>query len=248
MDTAPKLEDVTRILREFLPTHYGAVLFGSRATGHAQPGSDWDIGLIGAKPLDGAVIEMIREGLEELPTLHSFDVVDLARVPEGFRRSALKGAKAILPAASLDHLAKEMAMQPDETVDLTAFEAALNRLSDALAQPETEWMRDAAIKRFEFTFELAWKTTRRVAQKAGIQCGASPREVIKAVLKAEWIDDDRLWLKMLDDRNQTVHAYDAVDAKLIYDALPAYYGLLAKLRDKLAEVVEPPQPLDNKPE
>ncbi|HLF02778.1 MAG TPA: HI0074 family nucleotidyltransferase substrate-binding subunit, partial [Anaerolineales bacterium] len=133
-------------------------------------------------------------------------------------------------------------------VDLTAFEAALNRLSDALAQPETEWMRDAAIKRFEFTFELAWKTTRRVAQKAGIQCGASPREVIKAVLKAEWIDDDRLWLKMLDDRNQTVHAYDAVDAKLIYDALPAYYGLLAKLRDKLAEVVEPPQPLDNKPE
>ena len=34
---------MTRILREFLPAQYGAVLFGSRATGGARPGSDWDI-------------------------------------------------------------------------------------------------------------------------------------------------------------------------------------------------------------
>ena len=242
MATTPDLKEVSRILKQLIPAQYGAVLFGSRATGRARPGSDWDIGLIGPEPLGGAVIETIREELDELPTLHSFDVVDLRTVPDTFRQKALRGAKAVLSAAALKEFEKEMNMPADGEVNLTAFEATLGRLGDALAQPETEWTRDAAIKRFEFTFELAWKTTRRVAQKAGIECGASPREVIKAALRAGWVDDDRSWLKMLEDRNRTTHAYDEADAKLIYDALPGYCRLLAKLRDRLAEVLEPPQP------
>jgi len=38
----------------------------------------------------GAVLESIREDLEELPKLHMFDVVDLSTVPEEFRSAALK--------------------------------------------------------------------------------------------------------------------------------------------------------------
>jgi len=34
----------------------------------------------------------VREALESLPTLHSFDVVDLTTVPVGFREIALKAA------------------------------------------------------------------------------------------------------------------------------------------------------------
>jgi len=37
---------------------------------------------------------------------------------------------------------------------LNAFETALKRLSDVLEQPESTITRDAAIKRFEFTFEF----------------------------------------------------------------------------------------------
>lgn len=73
-----------------LPLGHRAVLFGSRATGAAGPRSDWDIGIIGPAPLDGADVERIREALENLPTLSTFEVVDLTGVPDGFRERALR--------------------------------------------------------------------------------------------------------------------------------------------------------------
>lgn len=92
MSTAPDLGEVTQRIRRLLPAGYRAVLFGSRATGRARLGSDWDIGLLGPRPLRGAVVERIREDLNELRTLHTFEVVDLARVPEDFRQAALDKA------------------------------------------------------------------------------------------------------------------------------------------------------------
>ena len=82
------LTDISRAVRGLLPPMHGAVLFGSRATGAAAPRSDWDIGITGLTPLDGAIVERIREALEDLPTLSTFDVVDLAVVPDGFRARA----------------------------------------------------------------------------------------------------------------------------------------------------------------
>lgn len=238
MKTTPNLVEVEKILKRLLPKDYGAVLFGSRAKGRARAGSDWDIGLIGPAPLSGNVIENIREELDELPTLHTFDVVDFAGVPDGFKSTALRGAQKILSATSLENFAKEIAMSDENKVDLTAFETALGRLDDALKQVETEWTRDAAIQRFEFTFELAWKTTMRAAQKEGMQSGASPKQVIKAAFKVGWIDDDVLWLKLLEDRNRTSHAYDQIIAEEIFNRLPDYRDALKKLLAQLKKLEE----------
>ena len=93
--TTPTLDDIGRVLRPLLPPGYQAVLFGSRATGGARPASDWDIGILGQEPLTGATIERLREALDTLPTLHTFEVVDLASVPPGFRETALHGAVRI---------------------------------------------------------------------------------------------------------------------------------------------------------
>jgi predicted nucleotidyltransferase len=67
-------------------------LFGSRATGHARSTSDWDVGILGPQRLRGALLQAIRDDLDALPTLHTFDVVDLADVPEDFRDRALSDA------------------------------------------------------------------------------------------------------------------------------------------------------------
>lgn len=48
------------------------ILFGSRARGTEHEKSDFDIAVSGA-----ADIEDLREQIEEIPTLYSFDVVDL---------------------------------------------------------------------------------------------------------------------------------------------------------------------------
>ncbi len=51
---------------------------------------------------------------------------------------------------------------------LGAFERALQRFREVLAETETTVVRDAAIKRFEFTFELGWKATQRFLRAQGI--------------------------------------------------------------------------------
>jgi predicted nucleotidyltransferase len=90
MPTTPNLDEVTRILKRHLPAGYSALLFGSRATGQARHTSDWDVGLLGPQALQGAIVERIREDLDDIRTLHTFDVVDLTRVPDYFRETALR--------------------------------------------------------------------------------------------------------------------------------------------------------------
>lgn len=90
VSTAPTLETLKEVLRRFLPTGYHALLFGSRATGTAQPNSDWDIGILGPAELPLAAAGDLREAFEELPTLHTIEIVDLTTVPETFRAVALR--------------------------------------------------------------------------------------------------------------------------------------------------------------
>jgi len=61
----------------------------SRARGTAAPNADWDIGIEGPEELPGHVLQRILADLEDLPTLHSFDVVDMTTVSESFRRTAM---------------------------------------------------------------------------------------------------------------------------------------------------------------
>lgn len=116
---------------------------------------------------------------------------------------------------------------------LASFEAAVGRLQAALAQPKTEWTRDAAIQRFEFTFELAWKIVTRFARAEGIEC-PSPRQALKAAFRLGWVEDDHLWLSMLDDRNRTSHTYHEPTAEEIFGRLPKYASALGKLHGRLA--------------
>ncbi len=121
---------------------------------------------------------------------------------------------------------------------LAAFEAALARLEDALKQPKTEWTRDAAIQRFEFTFELAWKNVMRFARREGLQL-ASPRQAWRAALQLGWIGDDEIWLDMLEDRNRSSHTYNEQTAEEIFSRLPRYYTALTQLLGQLKLLVEP---------
>jgi len=62
------LSEVVSIVSRYLPKST-VYLFGSRASGRARKNSDFDIAIEWK--------EKIREKLEELPTLKSFDLVDL---------------------------------------------------------------------------------------------------------------------------------------------------------------------------
>jgi len=106
-------------------------------------------------------------------------------------------------------------------------------LDDALAQPKTEWTRDSAIQRFEFTFELAWKAVATVAQAHGVEA-RSPREAFKQAFALGWVTDEDVWLRMLDDRNRTTHTYNEAVAEEIFGQLGGYASALRALSDTLA--------------
>jgi nucleotidyltransferase substrate binding protein (TIGR01987 family) len=112
---------------------------------------------------------------------------------------------------------------------------ALRRLEDALAQPKTEWTRDAAIQRFEFSFELVWKAVSAYARSEGLEA-RSPREAVRVAHRLAWIEDDGLWLRMLDDRNRTSHIYNEAVADEIFSRLGAYAAAMGDLRQRLAAI------------
>lgn len=109
---------------------------------------------------------------------------------------------------------------------------AMLRLDEALRQPENEFVRDAAIQRFEFCFELAWKSIQASARLEGQDC-ASPRTAFSTAWRNGWIADEAAWLDMLEERNKTSHTYREAMAKEVFDNLPRHLPNLTQLHQAL---------------
>ena len=105
---------------------------------------------------------------------------------------------------------------------LNIWAKALATLGEILPEKETTIVRDATIKRFEYNFELAWKTIKRFAIEEGENCN-SPKSAFKEALKLNWIEDDDIWLDMLSDRNLSTHTYQESTADAIYHRIPEHY-------------------------
>lgn len=73
------------------------VLFGSRATKKHQDVSDFDIGIVGKRPLPTKAFFELETRFEELPTLYKIDLVDFSKTSSAFRQEALKKVKILYP-------------------------------------------------------------------------------------------------------------------------------------------------------
>jgi nucleotidyltransferase substrate binding protein (TIGR01987 family) len=108
---------------------------------------------------------------------------------------------------------------------VTDLEQAVMRLQEALVRTQDSFIRDAAIKRFEFCFELAWKSIQAVARLEGQEC-ASPRSAFTLSWQNHWVKDEGLWLDMLDARNKTTHTYREATAREVFSSLPGFLPAL----------------------
>ena len=116
---------------------------------------------------------------------------------------------------------------------------AVDRLKEALEIEENEIVIDGAIHRFEFTFELAWKTMKDYLEYIGIIQGiGSPREIIKTAYENGIIEDGDNWIKMMLARNSLAHLYDEEKSREIYmEIKETYFKLLQKLNDKFSTIL-----------
>lgn len=113
-----------------------------------------------------------------------------------------------------------------------SFEKSLHRLKEIVKKEKSVVNRDAAIKRFEFTVELAWKSTQKFLRNQAIVC-RSPKECLEEAFKFGLIEDDPKWLEMLQDRNLTAHTYDERTAEEVFHRLPKYLNFLNSLKNNL---------------
>jgi nucleotidyltransferase substrate binding protein (TIGR01987 family) len=113
------------------------------------------------------------------------------------------------------------------------FSKALNKLERVYEEDgHDEIVRDAAIKRFEFTLELAWKLLQIIAQDKGIRILGS-RDAIRFGIQAELISNSEKWFECIDGRNMTVHEYGLKKAEIVYPLGKDLILLGKELKDKV---------------
>ncbi len=108
------------------------------------------------------------------------------------------------------------------------FERAFILLRSAFEEKKpaefSELEKEGLVRRFEYTFELAWKTLKDYLEHTGISFDQiTPRHVIKAAFAAKIIEDGQAWIDMLDHRNVMSHTYNEVSFKKAVVAIAGHY-------------------------
>lgn len=111
------------------------------------------------------------------------------------------------------------------------FESTLNHLENALEIKEPDFIQRAGmIQFFEMSFELSWNMMKDYLDEQGFTDVKSPRDSIKKGFETGLIPDGHGWLKMMEDRNLTSHAYDEETSKEIEKLIrQEHYKLLKEL-------------------
>ncbi len=118
---------------------------------------------------------------------------------------------------------------------LTLFKKAMDRFSEVLQEPESTIVMDATIKRFEFTYELMWKTLKAYLEDVHGVRTVSPRQVFVEAYSLSIIEQENVFLEMIKSRNLLSHTYNEEQAAEIHKKCPAY---LSAMKNVYAELLK----------
>ncbi len=108
------------------------------------------------------------------------------------------------------------------------FSRAFKLLQEAFDRdPEgmSDLEKEGAIQRFEYTFELAWKTLMDYLIYSGVAFDQiTPRSVIKEAFAAKVIKDGQVWIDMLEQRNLMSHTYDDESFRVAFNSIAELPG------------------------
>ena len=127
-------------------------------------------------------------------------------------------------------------MRDEVSFSIRKLEDAFSRIKEGADSAADELDKDGVIQRFEFTFELLWKTLKLFLDDQGILT-KSPKETIQEAFRFELIKNEEIFLYMLEDRNRTSHIYSQADSEKIYDRIKTRYtekikNLLTRLKNQ----------------
>jgi nucleotidyltransferase substrate binding protein (TIGR01987 family) len=129
-------------------------------------------------------------------------------------------------------------MKDELNYSIEKFNKALSKLNIGIKKAKDQLDNDGVIQRFEFTFELLWKTLRLFLLAEGITT-KSPKEALKESFRFGLIKDEEIYLDMLEDRNQTSHIYtEEITREIVRRIKKFYLSKLTELSKELRKVSE----------
>lgn len=120
---------------------------------------------------------------------------------------------------------------------VSSLEDALSLLAGVSADERLrKALRDSVIQRFEFCYELAWKTLKIWLDSKGIDA-RNPKDVLKEAVTQGILGDVTLWTEAHENRNLTSHTYDETQAETVADFVASKgFALFLSLRTELTKL------------
>ena len=115
-------------------------------------------------------------------------------------------------------------------VDISNLKKAFLQLSNAIKIAKSDLERAGAIQCFEYNYELAWKTARKILIALGKEAPNNPRMVFRDAAQNQLIHDPEVWFTFIEYRNKTAYIYNKDTALEIFSILP-------KFRDELNDFI-----------
>lgn len=124
-----------------------------------------------------------------------------------------------------------------EKIDFKALEHALITFETAIQiNPINDLERDGIIQRFEYTFELCWKSIRKLLLSEGRnEVSSSPKPLFREALVEHLINDIDVWFSYIDARNRTSHTYHQKTAEQVFADIKDFGKHARALLNKLNE-------------
>lgn len=130
-------------------------------------------------------------------------------------------------------------MKEELSFSIQRLTNALNSLAEGCKVAQSELEQDGVIQRFEFTFELLWKTLKIYLEEQGIIC-KSPKEALKGAFRIGLFSDERAFTSMLEDRNPVSHNYNKKVSERIFQSIrESYHTKMEEVLQKLLEKTQP---------
>jgi nucleotidyltransferase substrate binding protein (TIGR01987 family) len=124
---------------------------------------------------------------------------------------------------------------------LESARQAVLTLEEVLSEAPGVVVRDATVKRFEYSFEAVWKLVQAyMGVREGSICN-SPKSCFREAMRVGLLNEEETerFLEMTDDRNRTTHTYQLRVAQAVFERVGGYFELLRGMTERVSLRLEP---------
>lgn len=120
----------------------------------------------------------------------------------------------------------------ESNIDIAPLLIAFDQFHQALQIAKSDLEKAGTIQYFEFTYELAWKTLKRILNGRGKDLN-SPKPIFREAALEKLIEDPELWFDFMNATHVIIQIYNKFVANNIFKDLHLFDTEMIKLTEKL---------------